>query len=107
VVALAAIAVVMAGCGGSRKMTFVCAVTRGHSVVTPLTGRLIVLGKPPIEVRIDNRGDLRDGLIVLGLTSFRGWFALKTHFFSQSSYDGPVRVRVRRIDRSGVVRLGN
>lgn len=105
-VTFAVVSLLVAGCGGSQRHGFVCPVSRGHSVVTPLTGRLVALGRPPVEVRIDNRGDLRRGLVVLGLTSFRGWFALKTHFFSFRSYQGALRVRVQRIDRSGIARLG-
>ena len=44
---------------------------------------------------------------MLGTTAFPGWFALKTHFFSVGDYRGPVHVTVRRIDHSGVARLGN
>jgi len=97
----------LAGCGDSQRNAFVCPASEGHSVVQPFNGRLVALGRPPIYVRIDNRGDLRRGVVALGLTDFPGWFAVKTHFFSVRGYDGPVRVHVKRIDRRGAARLGN
>jgi len=106
-VGLVAAALGLAGCGASQKRTFVCPATRGHMIVTPFAGRIVALGNPPVEVRIDNRGDLRRGVVVLGLTSYHGWFALKTHFFSVRSYEGRFRARVRRLDQAGIARLGD
>ena len=101
-----AAALVVSGCGGSRK-AFPCPVSHGHSVTTPLTGRLVVLGRPPVEVRIDNRGDLARGVAVLGRTDYSGWFALKSHFTTPPSFRGGFRVRVRRLRGASVVRLGD
>ncbi|MGH2882177.1 MAG: hypothetical protein ACRDPA_05660, partial [Solirubrobacteraceae bacterium] len=94
------------GCGGSHKRAFVCPASRGHSIVTPMTGRLAVLGRPPVEVRIDNRGDLRQGVAALGTTDYARWYALKSHFMTTPSYRGGFTVRVRALGGSGVVRIG-
>lgn len=98
-------ALMLGGCGGSHK-SFACPASPGHSVVTPMTGRLVVLGRPPVEVRIDNRGDLRHGVAVLGTTDYAHWYALKSHFMTTPSYQGGFTVRVRALGGSGVVRLG-
>lgn len=47
------------------------------------------------------------GVVGLGTTTFPGWFAMKTHFFSVADYRGPVHLTVRRLDQPGVARLGN
>ena len=98
--------VLLTGCGGSHRGAFVCPASRGHSIVTPLTGRLVVLGRPPVEVRIDNRGDLRQGVVILGTTDFAHWFALKSHFMTPSSFRGGFTVRVRNLGSDGVARIG-
>lgn len=90
------VVVVLSGCGGSHK-AFACPVTRGHDVSTPLTGRLVVLGRPPVEVRVDNRGDLRSGVTVLAASGYRGWFALKSHFLTPPSFQGGFTVHVRQL----------
>jgi hypothetical protein len=83
-----------------------CPGSTGHPVVTPFTGRIIALGFGPVEMRVDNAGDLLRGVADLGRTDEPGWLALKTHFFARPSYRGPFVVRVRRIDGPGVVELG-
>ena len=98
-------ALVLGGCGASHKPV-VCPVSSGHTIVTPLTGRLVVLGRPPVEVRIDNRGDLRHGIAVLGTTDYTGWFALKSHFITPPSYQGGFTVRLRQLGGAGLARLG-
>jgi hypothetical protein len=97
----------LSGCGGSHGRGFVCRPSRGHTVVQPFNGPLTALGRKPVYVRIDNAGDLGRGLVMLGTTAFPGWFAVKTHFFSVTSYRGPVHVTVKRIDHPGLARLGN
>jgi hypothetical protein len=97
---------VLGGCGGSHKSSFACPASLGHSVVTPMTGRLVVLGRPPVEVRIDNGGNLRHGVAILGTTDYARWYALKSHFMTTPSYQGGFTVRVRALGGTGVVRLG-
>lgn len=99
------VALSTAGCGASHEAS-VCPVSRGHSVSSPLEGRLVVLGQPPVEVRIDNRGDLRRGVAVLGTTDYRGWFALKSHFVTPPSFRGGFTVRVRSLGGNVKVGLG-
>jgi hypothetical protein len=93
------------GCGGAHT-AFVCPVSRGHGISSPLEGQLVVLGRPPVEVRIDNRGDLRRGVAVLGTTSYKGWFALKSHYVTPPSFRGGFTVRVRSLGRDVRVGLG-
>jgi hypothetical protein len=66
----------------------------------------VVLGQPPVEVRIDNRGDLRQGVAILGTTDYRGWFALKSHFVTPPSFRGGFTVRVRSLGGNMKVGLG-
>lgn len=73
----------------------------------PFNGRLTALGHAPVYVRIDNRGDLRHGVVTLGSTDFRGWFAIKSHFFSVAGYNKQIRVAVKRIDQNCVARIGD
>lgn len=82
-----------------------CPATHGDRVDSPdFVG--IALGNGPVRVRIDNVGDLRDGVADLGGTTVPGWFALKTHWISVPAYQGPFLVRAERLDRPGPVSLG-
>jgi hypothetical protein len=99
-------ALVISGCGPSQR-AFVCPVSRGHSVTTPLTGTLVVLGRPPVEVRVDNRGDLRRGITVLATTDYDGWFALKSHFVTPPSFRGGFSVHIRQLGSNGKAGLGD
>lgn len=105
VASVGATVLVLSGCGAARR-TFVCPVSGGHSITSPLTGHLVVLGRPPVEVRIDNRGDLAEGVAVLGTSDYAGWFALKSHFVTPPSFRGGFSVHVRPLGGAGVVRLG-
>ncbi|HVM56441.1 MAG TPA: hypothetical protein VMT74_03180 [Gaiellaceae bacterium] len=105
VVSVGAAVLVLSGCRAARR-TFVCPVSDGHNITSPLTGRLVVLGHPPVEVRIDNRGDLRRGVAVLGASNYTGWFALKSHFVTPPSFRGGFDVHVRPLGAAGVVRIG-
>lgn len=91
------------GCGAAPNRRASCPVTLGHTVVTPLTGQTIVLGKPPVELELENRGNLLHGAVVLGLTDFPGWFGLKTHFLTPPPFQGGFTFRVRRLDGAGIV----
>jgi hypothetical protein len=104
-VGLLVVGVLTAGCGSAQK-AFVCPVSSGHAIDTALTGQLVVLGSSPVEVRIDNSGDLRHGVAVLGTSDYSGWFALKSHFVTPPSFQGGFTVRVRRLHGTGVVGLG-
>jgi hypothetical protein len=64
----------------------------------------MALGDGPVRVLIDNAGDLRHGLV--HPAGYGGWLALKTHFVSLSSYQGPFIVRAKRLDRPGPIKLG-
>jgi len=99
------VGLLLAGCGSS-KQAFVCPVSIGHAIVSPLTGRLVVVGGPPGEVRIDNRGDLRHGVVVLATTDYPGWFGLKSHFVTPPSFRGGFTVRVKTLGSTGVARIG-
>ena len=105
VASLGLVTLIAASCGASHK-AFVCPVSRGHSVSNPLDGRLVVLGQPRVEVRIDNRGNLRQGIAVLGTTDYRGWLALKSHFVTPPSFRGGFTVRVLSLGESVKVGLG-
>jgi hypothetical protein len=96
----------MGGCGASQKKQSSCPVTLGHRVVTPLTGRTVVLGRSPVLLELENRGNLLRGLVVLGLTGFPGWFGLKTHFLTPPPFNRGFTVRVRRLDGVGIVGIG-
>lgn len=98
--------VALAGCGTSHE-AFSCPVSVGHTINTPLTGRLVVLGQPPVELWIDNRGDLRQGVVVLGTTNYPRWFALKSHFITPPTYRDGFTVRVHRLGDRGGARLGD
>lgn len=82
---LAVVALVLAGCGGSRG-AFVCPATSFRYVTTPLTGRTAVLGGPRVLLDLGTPS-LRGGTVVLGRVSgWPGWFALKTHFLTRPSF---------------------
>jgi hypothetical protein len=79
-----------------------CPASPGRYVATPDFAS-IAIGTGPVRVAINNAGDPRHGFHP---GAFRGWLALKTHFFSLPSYQGPFLVRAKRLDRPGPVRLG-
>lgn len=68
-----------------------------------MTGLLVLLGRPPVEVRIDNRGDFRHGVAVLGRTDLPALVCLKSHFVTTPSYQGAFTVRVRSLGGTGDV----
>ncbi|HYY33022.1 MAG TPA: hypothetical protein VE693_05485 [Gaiellaceae bacterium] len=63
----------------------------------------MAIGTGLVRVAINNAGDPSHGFHPAG---FRGWLALKTHFFSSPSYQGPFLVRATRLDHAGPIRLG-
>jgi hypothetical protein len=65
----------------------------------------VALGSGPVKVLIANRGDLRVGHAVLGISEAPGWFALQTLWFSVPGYDGPFVVRAKRLGSHGPVRV--
>jgi hypothetical protein len=75
-------------------------------VASPPAAASSATAAPPVEVRIDNRGDFRHGVVVLGLTGYAGWFALKSHWLTPPSFRGGFTVRVRQLVSGGGVRLG-
>lgn len=100
------------GLGGApaklvRQMHFP-SVSAGHCPAS--RGRIsahvgLVLGSGPVRVRIDDAGDLRHGRVHPARYS-QGWLALKTHFVSLPSYQGPFLVRAGRLDNPGPIALG-
>lgn len=83
-----------------------CPTTFGERLISPdFAG--IALGNGPVRVRIDNAGNLLRGSVGLGDTSFPGWHAFKTHWLSVPSYQGPILVRAKRLDRVGRISLGD
>jgi hypothetical protein len=79
-----------------------CPASRGRYVVTPDFGSMAI-GAGPVRVAINNAGNPHQGFHP---AAFRGWLALKTHFFSSPSYQGPFLVRAKRLDHPGLVTLG-
>jgi hypothetical protein len=105
VCALVAATLVLAGCGGSGR-AFLCPTTGVHHVITPLTGRTVVLGGSRVLLDLGTPS-LRGGTVVLGrVSNWPGWFALKTHFLARPSFGGGFSVRVRRLDGKGAAGLG-
>jgi hypothetical protein len=79
-----------------------CPASQGRYVATPDFGSMAI-GTGPVRVAIDNAGNPRHGFHP---AAFRSWLALKTHFFSSPSYQGPFLVRAKRLDHPGPMRLG-
>jgi hypothetical protein len=61
------------------------------------------VGNGPVRVGIDNAGSPRQGFHPAG---YHGWLALKTHIIMTPAYQGSFLVRVKRLDRPGVIRVG-
>jgi len=83
-----------------------CPASRGRKLSTP-TASGVALGDGPVRILVNNPGDLSRGRVQLASTEVPGWLALKTHFFSGPSYQGPFLVRAERLDRPGPVSLGS
>ena len=67
----------------------------------------VELGRGPVRPDIGNQVDVPHGRIVLGTTNVRGWFGIKTVWYSVPSYDGPWSVRAVRLSGSGRIDLEN
>ncbi len=67
----------------------------------------ISLGTVPVRPDIANRVEFPHGRIVLGTTEARGWFGIKTVWFSLPGYTGPWSVRAVRLSGHGQIELGD
>lgn len=83
-----------------------CPATPGRRFTTSYIGG-DELGTAPVRADIANRVDVRYGRIVLGTTTVRGWYGIKTIWYSLPSYDGPWSVRAVRLSGGGRIDLGN
>lgn len=83
-----------------------CPTTTGVSISTKYFGGY-AFGAGPVRALVDNAGDLRHGVVMLGYDpSLPGWQSLKTHWFSVPSYSGPFVVHVARLDGATRVAQG-
>ena len=80
-----------------------CQATPGKPVQTSFFEG-VALGSGPVKVLIADRGDLRVGRAVLGISESPGWFVLQTLWFSVPSYDGQFVVRAKVLGSHGPAR---
>lgn len=73
-----------------------CPVSAGHPI--PGTGGGIGPGTGPVHPLLFNPGDPRHGVVTLGPTDTPGWLALDVVWLSQAGYQGPLTVRVQRLN---------
>lgn len=82
-----------------------CPVTPGTDYNGPVVGG-DRYGESPAWLVIGDRGDPPRGIAQLGIPDRKGWLAAENVLLVDSSYQGPVTVRARRLDGSGLVSLG-
>jgi hypothetical protein len=80
-----------------------CPQSPGRYIQTPAFGSMVV-GTGPVRLGVDDAGNPRQGFHPAG---DHGWLALKTHLAETPAHEGPFLVRPERLDRSGVIRIGD
>ncbi len=109
VAALLFVAVALTACGGTSqnsRIISVCRSTQGHTVGSPVTGSIVALGGPRVLIRIENSGNLDAGELTLGKTTYPGWLAIKTFFFTPPTFRGGFTVQVQAINGSSIAGVG-
>jgi hypothetical protein len=84
-----------------------CPASEGQPLTTPAFGG-VALGTGPARPLIapgPGDQDPRHGIKV-GSAPDRGWYSFKTLWFTEPSYQGPVRIRGARVDGQGQVAFG-
>jgi hypothetical protein len=81
-----------------------CPVSALHPITTPSFGG-VALGTGPARPLAAAPMDATHG-ILLGTGQREGWYGFKTLWFTEPSYQGPVRIRGARIDAPGSIAFG-
>ncbi|MGH3008674.1 MAG: hypothetical protein ACRDLM_04625 [Gaiellaceae bacterium] len=106
---LVGVVATLTACGGSSqnsRIISVCRSTSGRATGSPVTGSIVALGRSPVLIRLDNRGNLNAGEPILGKTDYPGWLAIKTFFFTPPSFRGGFTVRVKGINGPSSAGIG-
>ena len=82
-----------------------CPVSSGRRVSNPVASG-VALGARPVRAVLGTTGDIVHGIADLDANGVSGWRMIKTLWYVEPSYNGPVIIRAKRLDAAGPVIMG-